>query len=70
MSTVSNSEHMMSHCESIALFLLIRKTFVFIREAVSEVMGQADIKTRKGMHVLLLPRPPLLTERDENFGLD
>ena len=22
------------------------------------------------MHVLLLPRPPLLRERDENFGLD
>ena len=31
-------------------------------------MGQADIKTRKGMHVLLLPCPRLLRERDDNFG--
>ena len=60
----------MSLCQSIALFLLTRKTFVFIREAVSEVMGQADIKTRKGMYVLLLPRPSLLMERDDNFGPD
>lgn len=33
-------------------------------------MGQADIKTRKGMHVLHLLRPLLLREREEHFGPD